>query len=264
MAYAIIVENDISEWKDETGVKYHFPFRYLKYLQPGTKVVYYKGRITDNKFQNKRLSPIPHYFGIAEIGKNYKDYESDKNDFYTDILGFKQFEKAVSAKQENEYIESIPATRATNYWRDGVRPITEEIYSSILKLAEFDAKLETNFNDLEFLNGFQSDHIEGGKKLRYTSYYERNSAARQQAVEIHGYSCMACEFNFKDAYGDWGEGFIHVHHTKPISTVQEKTKVNAKEDLIVLCANCHSMVHRKKDSLLSLKDLKAKLKANKI
>ena len=30
--YAVIVENDISAWADETGVLYHFPKRYLEIL----------------------------------------------------------------------------------------------------------------------------------------------------------------------------------------------------------------------------------------
>ena len=43
--YAVIVENDISAWADETGVLYHFPKRYLELLKPNTRVIYYKGRI---------------------------------------------------------------------------------------------------------------------------------------------------------------------------------------------------------------------------
>lgn len=37
--YAVIVENDISAWADETGVLYHFPKRYLELLNPNTRVI---------------------------------------------------------------------------------------------------------------------------------------------------------------------------------------------------------------------------------
>lgn len=36
--YAIITENDLSQWKDKTGKLYHHPKRHLKSLVPGTKV----------------------------------------------------------------------------------------------------------------------------------------------------------------------------------------------------------------------------------
>ena len=46
--YAVIVENDISAWADETGVLYHFPKRYLELLKPNTRVVYYKEKLKIN------------------------------------------------------------------------------------------------------------------------------------------------------------------------------------------------------------------------
>ncbi|MGA9652232.1 HNH endonuclease [Pedobacter sp.] len=69
---------------------------------------------------------------------------------------------------------------------------------------------------------------------------------------------MPGEINFKAVYGEWGEGFIRVHHTKPVAAgIRE---VSPKDDMIVLCPNCHSMVHRKKNVTLSLDQLKAILK----
>lgn len=67
--YAIITENDESAWTDETGILYHFPKRYLKYLEPGTHVIYYKGNLKNKSFSKNRLSDAPHYFAIAKIGK---------------------------------------------------------------------------------------------------------------------------------------------------------------------------------------------------
>lgn len=55
----IIAENDESQWSDETGTLYHFPGRYLTMLEPGTRVIYYKGKLRDKQYQDKRLSDNP-------------------------------------------------------------------------------------------------------------------------------------------------------------------------------------------------------------
>lgn len=70
---AVIVENDESQWKDETGAIYHFPKRYVRLLHPGQHVVYYKGRLRDPAFASTRLSHDQHYFGVATIGRVYPD-----------------------------------------------------------------------------------------------------------------------------------------------------------------------------------------------
>lgn len=44
---AVIAENDVSIWDDETGAVYHYPRRYSAILKPGVQVVYYKGKLTD-------------------------------------------------------------------------------------------------------------------------------------------------------------------------------------------------------------------------
>ena len=129
--YTVITENDESVWKDETGVLYHFPKRYLKYLTPGTRVIYYKGKLKNKKFSNIRLSDAPHYFATATIGKVYADKKSTKNDFFATIDHFEPFKQAVLAKTDTAYLETIPESRKSNYWRDGVCPIDENTYHLI-------------------------------------------------------------------------------------------------------------------------------------
>ena len=75
-------------------------------------------------------------------------------------------------------------------------------------------------------------------------------------MEIHGFTCIGCGFNFKEKYGEWGAGFIHVHHTEPLSDGQGIRLVNPETDMVVLCPNCHSIVHRKKNQTLTLSELK--------
>jgi len=97
---------------------------------------------------------------------------------------------------------------------------------------------------------------EGGHRLRYTRYYERNPRLRAAAVAYHGTTCMVCDFNFERVYGPHGAGYIEVYHLHPISTVLEQTSVDPRTDMVVVCANCHRMIHRRRDAILSVAQLK--------
>lgn len=57
-----------------------------------------------------------------------------------------------------------------------------------------------------------------------------------------------CGFDFFEVYGELGKEFAHVHHLKPLSCREapEQTRI---EDLAIVCANCHAMIHRFKDPL---------------
>jgi predicted HNH restriction endonuclease len=108
----------------------------------------------------------------------------------------------------------------------------------------------------------ESSFIEGHQTQRWSTTYERNPQLRAEAVKLHGVVCMGCGFNFEEKYGAIGSGFIEVHHTKPISSLGGKSLVNPATDLVVLCSNCHSIVHRKQPIPLSLEALKAMLRGN--
>ncbi|MCB5186143.1 HNH endonuclease [Methylobacillus gramineus] len=256
--FTVITENDISQWEDETGKIYHFPKRYLKLLQPGTKVIYYKGRIQSKAFSASRLSAEPHYFGIATIGDHYPDEQSTKGDLFAFINDYQLFETPVLIKDNsNQYFEEIPKEKQSNYWRNGTRSISEETYKRILSKAT--VLPTTNLSETIDQQFFQT-YIEGEKKKIFTTIYERDPNLRKQAILIHGSSCLACGFNFEKTYGEYGKGFIHIHHINPISTTGGPTKVNPATDLIPLCANCHAIAHRKKHYCLSLDDLKQLIK----
>lgn len=77
---------------------------------------------------------------------------------------------------------------------------------------------------------------------------ERNTRLRNKkikvAMERHG--CVACEvcgFDFAQVYGERGAGYAECHHAVPLH-VSGKTRTRL-EDLVLLCANCHRMVHRR-------------------
>ncbi len=102
--------------------------------------------------------------------------------------------------------------------------------------------------------------VEGQQTQRWTNTYERSPQLRAAAIRVHGLVCMGCGFNFETKYGAIGAGFIEVHHTKPISSLGGAASVDPTSDLVVLCSNCHSIVHRKRPSPLSLEALRTLVK----
>lgn len=252
---AVIAENDVSMWDDETGAVYHYPKRYSSILRPGMQVIYYKGKLTDKAFADQRLSAQPHYFGAARIGKVYPDPGSSKGDLFALVENFQPFEQAVLAKDGYSYLEPIPPSKASNYWRSGVREISQRTLDTILARAKLKPLQIAESRGDEDSGDFES-RIEGSPLSYFGVRYERDPKLRLQAIAIHGLTCKACGFDFEKGYGEYAKGYIHVHHTQPISKFEAPRPVNPETDLVTLCANCHAVVHRRHDRTLSTDELK--------
>lgn len=89
--------------------------------------------------------------------------------------------------------------------------------------------------------------VEGRVVQRLVRVAERDPKLRkdkiaQSRTERGSIACETCGFDFEVAYPGLGEGFVHVHHVVPLhfTGVIE----NGVEDLILVCANCHVMIHR--------------------
>ncbi len=76
--------------------------------------------------------------------------------------------------------------------------------------------------------------------------YERSRVNRKICLAHKGYKCSICGFDFYEKYGEIGKDFIEVHHTTPVSEMGEGYKIDIDRDLIPVCSNCHSMLHRRK------------------
>jgi 5-methylcytosine-specific restriction protein A len=57
--------------------------------------------------------------------------------------------------------------------------------------------------------------------------------------------CEVCGFDFQATYGKLGEGFLECHHKIPLHELEEEA-ITTLDDLALLCANCHRMVHASK------------------
>jgi 5-methylcytosine-specific restriction protein A len=90
---------------------------------------------------------------------------------------------------------------------------------------------------------------EGRLLLRKHLYRERNPKKRQEKIDQHKkanngkLACETCGFDFGAVYGDHGDGYIECHHIVPLSESGETTTRLA--DLILICSNCHRMIHRR-------------------
>lgn len=100
-----------------------------------------------------------------------------------------------------------------------------------------------------------------GKKITVlVNKYERDATKRQACLNHFGYRCQICNFSFKEAYGELGDSFCHVHHIEPLSEVGGEHDVDPAKDLIPVCANCHAIIHRKRPALKP-EELRAILKS---
>lgn len=90
---------------------------------------------------------------------------------------------------------------------------------------------------------------EGTVKQVIVNKYERNPLARRICIEHNGKICKICNFDFHKAYGEFGKDFIHVHHIIPLYKIKKEYSLNPIKDLIPICANCHAIIHRKREAL---------------
>lgn len=123
--------------------------------------------------------------------------------------------------------------------------------------------IEKEFDNNADLTG---EFPEGKIVERIHKARERNSQvislAKDRFKKLHGrLYCQVCKFDFEEKYGAVGKDFIEAHHTIAVSsmTSDHKTKV---EDIAMLCANCHRMVHKKRP-WLTMEHLDKLLKSKK-
>ena len=109
---------------------------------------------------------------------------------------------------------------------------------------------------------FEEEASEGKVVTRIHQTYERDTKLvrrkKRKVLEEQGkLTCEVCDFDFQERYGERGKEYIECHHTKPVSEIGETGKTGI-DDLVLLCSNCHRMIHRKRP-WISVSDLKGLL-----
>ena len=91
---------------------------------------------------------------------------------------------------------------------------------------------------------------EGREKVRIHLTRERDSSivrAKKLTVwnTLKKLACEVCAFDFAKQYGVHGEKYIECHHRTPLRDADRgQGRRTRLEDLALVCANCHRMLHR--------------------
>lgn len=100
---------------------------------------------------------------------------------------------------------------------------------------------------------------EGRLLIRRHVARERDARLRKRKIEsVRKLSipiaCEVCGFDFEQTYGERGHDYIDCHHIVPLHVTGVRS--NRIDELALLCANCHRMIHVR-PPWLSPADLKA-------
>ena len=97
------------------------------------------------------------------------------------------------------------------------------------------------------------EYAEGRRLASERYFFSRNPRLVRLAKERSKGICQVCGFDFAAVYGKLGEGYCEVHHLNPLSERSDQDwdegLTTSLEDVVVLCANCHRMVHRQRPAL---------------
>lgn len=127
--------------------------------------------------------------------------------------------------------------------------VTELVVEEEESLAASDGLVSAE--DLEELSELpRKEYVEARQRLAEHKRLEksRNPALTRDAkaaFKLHHGSlwCEVCGFDYGLIYGDRGVGYIHAHHLKPVADIEPGTVLTI-DDLAMVCANCHAMLHK--------------------
>ena len=159
----------------------------------------------------------------------------------------KIFKVHIAIGKRNSEVTSLCAVMPLDQFRE---------FLTINEYFNFEIDLPAKSDELESYV-IDGNDTEGRIIKYYGRRYERDSELRRRAIEIQGYQCSICKFDFEKTYGTVGKGYIEVHHIKPLYEGEQCP--DPETDLICICANCHRMIHRKKYSVLTPDELRGYL-----
>lgn len=161
----------------------------------------------------------------------------------------------------SEYVEANRET--VNYLFSGVFSCEEQLsVSGELEKAKQNGK--------KLLIYPEDERIREGELIQKNSTARKRSAKlRKAAIDYYKAKdgelrCAVCGFSFQDTYGELGEDFIEMHHEKPLYQYEEEELESyfprAVQNMKPLCANCHRMIHRNRNQVLTVAQLKEIIK----
>lgn len=147
--------------------------------------------------------------------------------------------------------KGFPEWAWTRYPRSYVS-IEDSFGSQLLRLVasiEMDAPLELA-------------RVEGIARECKTLRRSRSRTLRNEALRLAKGVCTACGTDYSKILHGKGACVLQVHHRKQLR-LRDTPEATRLDDLSVLCANCHAIVHFDQLSAMSVEVLRAALSAAK-
>lgn len=117
-------------------------------------------------------------------------------------------------------------------------------------MTEFQSRPPSRFADEADIEGLKSEHL--------TTATKRSRRLRNRAFEAANGICAVCERDFTKLLGGRGVRVLQVHHREQLSARDAPT-VTRLADLVVVCANCHLLLHLDARKTLSVDKLRSLL-----
>lgn len=204
-----------------------------------------KGRIVCGFYQNARIYAEP-----VNDNRNTRIIETNEQKIFAAYNIICSVEKVILIDRDDR-IKQLPHSKHNNGIGHGQNPVwyvddpkRKNLKDDLIDYAE-EIINKTNINDEHKYHLYD----ENKPYISSTNQNYRSQAAKNECIRLKGCHCNICGFNFEETYGKIGKGFIEVHHITPIgklSTAANYNGTNPQTDLIPICSNCHSMIHRRK------------------
>jgi 5-methylcytosine-specific restriction endonuclease McrA len=128
----------------------------------------------------------------------------------------------------------------------------DDFIGDLIELADYRLKADILAENVPATREWIVEGFPEGRRLyRMHTARERNPKlireAKKLALKRDGVlRCTCCNFDFSSTYGEVGHGYIEAHHTTPLSSLEDSGGTTLVEDLALVCANCHRMLHRRR------------------
>lgn len=246
-------------WSPVKNKQGHDSYAAMRLPETGDVVVHVRdrdfvgySRVAEPFVETSQSPPSPgDWVGMSPFYRiELQDYES-----FPEALSGKGICETYSEEIEQELARDRPKYYA---FKTGSRGVGfNQRYLSVLTPTIFDVlnkalRIPMSIHDPAKPPAGPEDYSEGKRRLREVGYFARNPQLVRDAKQKHGCTCQICGFDYRAFYGPLGDGYIEVHHLNPLSEraeTEDDDLTTSLDEVIVVCANCHRMLHRKRPAL---------------
>lgn len=105
----------------------------------------------------------------------------------------------------------------------------------------FDLEYADLFPNEEAVTAAKDAFVTAGTAFANAGAVLRRMKKEQVRAQTGRLVCEVCGFDYEERYGPLGEDFIECHHATPLADGEDRE--TTRDDLVLLCANCHRMIH---------------------